>query len=254
MQVKRNHVDCIWVMIGARSMEAMNEKRRPGRKPKGGEKLEQFSIRLPPRLKFGLELLARLQGRSLSQSVEWALQSALMHVKLTPPEGPISLWATACVAWDIEPRWARWMALFRCDPQLVPFEERHACRIIDSCKDWEFIASQGDELRDDLMSQWSDLIDLSWDRLVDDSADLLIMDDVAGGQEPLLVALGFLPQDESGLPIPKLIAKAHAQAFAAKLEEHTEKKLADLRGFGARISPPESPLSRPKAKARKTAR
>lgn len=53
-------------------------KRSPGRPKKpDAERLEQFSIRLPSKLKFGLELLARAQHRSLSQAVEWALQVGL---------------------------------------------------------------------------------------------------------------------------------------------------------------------------------
>ncbi|MBK9656910.1 MAG: ribbon-helix-helix protein, CopG family [Rhodanobacteraceae bacterium] len=48
---------------------------RPRRNP--DEVLGQLTIRLSSKLKFGLELLARAQHRSLSQAVEWALQAGL---------------------------------------------------------------------------------------------------------------------------------------------------------------------------------
>lgn len=65
-------------MATKKTLKGATPKKAPGRPPKSAdEKLEQFSVRLPPKLKFGLELLARAQHRSLSQAVEWALQRGL---------------------------------------------------------------------------------------------------------------------------------------------------------------------------------
>lgn len=46
--------------------------------PKGSQtKVESITVRLHPKIKYGLELLARKQHRTLSSVVEWALDGAL---------------------------------------------------------------------------------------------------------------------------------------------------------------------------------
>lgn len=192
-----------------------------------GEQLDVVTFRMPRRLKFGLDLLARLQGRSLTQAIEWALQSALINVKVGPPSPPISLWATACLAWEIQEPWERWMALFMTDPTLVPFEERHACRVIEQCKEWIFIRSREGEKRAAFEDQWAELLSASWDHLVRDSGDLFVLDYVSEGA-PLLVALSLAAPDDAELPVPELIAKAHAVKFPSDPVGKTRAELRQL--------------------------
>lgn len=57
-------------------------KKAKGRKPKeGGAGFSPLTIRLPDKTCFALELLAKAQGRSLSQAVEWALNVASPRAK-----------------------------------------------------------------------------------------------------------------------------------------------------------------------------
>ncbi len=44
---------------------------------KGGEKTTSLTVRLDPKLKYGLEILSRKQHRNLSSTVEWALNMVL---------------------------------------------------------------------------------------------------------------------------------------------------------------------------------
>lgn len=57
------------------------KKKKPakrGRKPlPEDQKMEQLTVRLSPKVKFGLELLARAQRKSLSSAVEWAVLRGL---------------------------------------------------------------------------------------------------------------------------------------------------------------------------------
>lgn len=92
---------------------------RPPRSP--GEKLEQFSIRLTPKLKYGLELLSKSQGRSLSQVVEWAIQRGMNAAevgnrKKTLGEIVDHVWGQS--------EWERIKLIQRFAPELLDYFER----------------------------------------------------------------------------------------------------------------------------------
>lgn len=59
------------------------------RKPAGSTKGDSLTIRIRPRVKFGLELLARMQRRSISDVVETLVIKGATDafVQLTPPDG-----------------------------------------------------------------------------------------------------------------------------------------------------------------------
>lgn len=145
---------------------------RPGRPKKPeSEKLEQFSIRLPPKLKYGLELLARLQGRSLSQSVEWALQHALANVKVT--DG-IDLWFSLSTAWDLR-GWRRIYWLYESNPILVSFEERHACALVVGSLEFDYINSlwfTDEKKHKELVGKWDEIIEWAWPKLCADAREM----------------------------------------------------------------------------------
>lgn len=64
--------------------------------PKGMQaKVESITVRLQPKLKYGLELLARKQHRTLSSVIEWAIDKALRQ----PEDG---LWFTYLIPGDDE--------------------------------------------------------------------------------------------------------------------------------------------------------
>lgn len=97
------------------------KKRGPAPKPPG-EKVEQLTIRLTPKLKFGLSLLGRAQrGRSLSQVVEWAIQRGLNAVDVGS-EGK-TVGQVLDIAWGGS-EWQTLRALHRYAPELLDFNER----------------------------------------------------------------------------------------------------------------------------------
>lgn len=104
-------------------------KKNPGgRPPKApADKLEQFSIRLPAKLKFGLELLARAQHRSLSQAVEWALLVGLNSHRIA---SGMSLGDVVDRAWQSPQRSDQLLAIFNVDPSVLSFEEAAACEFV----------------------------------------------------------------------------------------------------------------------------
>ncbi len=109
-------------------------KKAPGRPRKAPEeKLEQFSIRLPPKLKFGLELLSRGQHRSLSQAVEWALQMGMNTYEV----GPKSKTLTDLVAeaWKEPEEARRLLAVYREAPTLLSFEDAAVCEMVEHSYD-----------------------------------------------------------------------------------------------------------------------
>lgn len=109
-------------------------KKRPGRPPKHqSDKLEQFSIRLPPKLKFGLELLARAQHRSLSQVVEWAVQMGMNSYEVGRDFESLTDLLTA--AWSYPEEGRRLLEVYRSAPALLSYEDAAACELIDRAVD-----------------------------------------------------------------------------------------------------------------------
>ena len=106
-------------------------KKRPGRPSRlpDGERLERLTINLPPKLRYGLELLARAQHRSLSQAVEWALQVGLHQHEVDASIG--SLGDVLDRAWDEQSEFKRLRALYYMSPTLLPFEDFVACELVE---------------------------------------------------------------------------------------------------------------------------
>ncbi|GMV31983.1 MAG: hypothetical protein AMXMBFR59_41080 [Rhodanobacteraceae bacterium] len=106
-----------------------------GRPPRNaGEKMDQFSIRLTPKLRYGLELLARAQrGRPLSQVVEWALQRALDTTSLDGDGDPLrnSIRSLLDYLWMLDTEWERIQALHEHAPELLSFKEKSIFDFID---------------------------------------------------------------------------------------------------------------------------
>lgn len=157
----------------------MSKSGRPRRN--ADEVLGQLTIRLSSKLKFGLELLARLQGRSLSQSVEWALQYALSNVHA----GNSSTLASLADRLSKFDGWERAFWLHAANPVLVKFEERHACRIIANSDEWRFLdhafQERGAEECIELYDCWRLVVTDIWPSLLKDSDELAIAPNDADG-------------------------------------------------------------------------
>jgi hypothetical protein len=117
----------------ADSAQKKNKGGRPPRSP--GEKLDQFSIRLTPKLKFGLELLARAQNRSLSQAVEWALQVGLNSFRVNNEWEKVSDLLDR--VWEEKTDFDRLYAIYLGAPNLLSFEDRVACEVIERSREFE---------------------------------------------------------------------------------------------------------------------
>jgi len=185
---------------------------RPRRNP--DEVLGQLTIRLSSKLKFGLELLARAQHRSLSQAVEWALQAGLAHVKL-PRRGDKdqdSLWTALEYAWEKPEGWQRTYVLFEFDPSLVTFEERHACSIIARSVEQmvvEHLRMDAPDRYFDIAPLWHQLVDYHWQQLIDDSAQSRISERLSTSNWSMLGALGVTKWMLQQMSPEQQIVEAH---------------------------------------------
>lgn len=113
-----------------------SQKKAPGRPKKSeDEKLEQFSIRLTPKLKFGLELLARAQNRSLSQAVEWALQVGLNSYRVNNEWDDVA--GLLDKAWAQDAEFDRLYTIYISAPHLLTFEDRAACEVVEQSIEME---------------------------------------------------------------------------------------------------------------------
>ena len=106
------------------------KSRRRARTPGDAPKLEQFSIRLPPKLKQGLELLARAQHRSLSQAVEWALLVGLNSFEVERDRN-LSLGELLDKAWQKDSEMRRLLVIYDWAPALLSFEDLVACELVE---------------------------------------------------------------------------------------------------------------------------
>lgn len=114
----------------------MATKRAPGRPRKSAdEQLEQFSIRLTPRLKLGLEMLAKVQGRSLSQAVEWAIKVGLNTQRLPPNDKYMFLGELLDDLADRD-EFKRLLTLYLHAPSLMSFEEAAAMQFVNESYEW----------------------------------------------------------------------------------------------------------------------
>ncbi len=99
------------------------------RKPKAaGPRTEVFAMRLDPKLKYLAEIAARKQRRSLANFIEWALDEALVKVKLVESgdfDGQYdrSVRDEASKLWDLEPS-GRLIKLAESYPDLLTYEEQ----------------------------------------------------------------------------------------------------------------------------------
>lgn len=178
-----------------------------------GQELEVVTFRLPAKLKVGLELLARLQGRSLTQSIEWALQYALVNVPANDVGDRESLWgvlnsAMTCSGWEGV------LKLYDANPSLVSFEERHACSLVRQSLEHQYLdrsALEESSLVEyvDLHHQWVKVVQWSWPLLLEDAN---VMEISARQQKaprhPLCQDLPLTGEDLTDVPIASVIRKS----------------------------------------------
>jgi hypothetical protein len=116
----------------------MSDQKAPKRGPrrKDGAALEPLTIRMAAKLKYGLELLARAQHRSLSQAVEWALQVGLNNFEVGTLSGSMeSIGTILDKAWEIDDDALRVLKIYNIAPGLLTFEESKSCELVDKSRE-----------------------------------------------------------------------------------------------------------------------
>ncbi len=100
------------------------------RKAKGETKGEVITLRLTPRTRYGLELLARQQRRTLSSVAEWAFHEAFKTESIAPSTGEEKTLKEALDdLWDpVEPD--RLVKLAQKYPSLLTYEEDLIWKVI----------------------------------------------------------------------------------------------------------------------------
>ena len=100
------------------------------KKGKGGgaktSRSETVTVRLEPKLRYLAEVAARVQRRTLSSYIEWAVEESLKNVSLEWIEGrvsPTSISETASRLWDVDEA-ERFVTLAQLFPNLLTHEEQ----------------------------------------------------------------------------------------------------------------------------------
>lgn len=107
------------------------------KKTGGGGKLarsEVVTVRFDPRVRFALELASRVQRRTVSSLIEWAVDRTLREVKTQAPDGretPISQLLSQI--WDVDEA-DRFLNLALTAPELLTFEEQRIWKHIHKFK------------------------------------------------------------------------------------------------------------------------
>lgn len=103
-------------------------------------KTEALSIRIDPRSRYGLELLARLQRRSTTGVVEWVLQEAFKQEVFDNSDmnqSPLHLEDALNDLWQVN-EVERLVALAISKPQLLTFEESRVWKVLkDTAAFWK---------------------------------------------------------------------------------------------------------------------
>lgn len=173
--------------LESKNMNTPKTPAKRGRKPKpAAEKPTQLTIRMPPKLKLGLELLARGQHRSLSQAVEWALNAGLSKFQLNSDSYYASLAALLDDVWDFSPP-KRAITLLLHAPELMTYEDRIAAEIVEYSVEMQALEN-GDE---------TELTPESFDQLVEARWESILQ--VAAG----VIAVGESPRGHSLLRLER---------------------------------------------------
>lgn len=149
-----------------------------GRKPAPPElRTEPFTVRLTPKLRSAIELLARAQrGRTFSQVVEWAIQRGVNSVTLGTGEHLGSVLDELALC-DTE--WDRLRTLYELAPGLLDFTESAICDTIYSSPEYKYFCEHDDEtifanagsederyrIADDHEFAFHELIERHWEKL-----------------------------------------------------------------------------------------
>lgn len=120
-----------------------DNKKLPGRPKKPvEERLEQFSIRLPPRTKLGLDLISVDSMLSLSQTIEWLVTDAIRTHKLSNDQTTEEILKD--IPGNISDRHFGFL-LYKVNPLLLRLNERKVVQMVWKSKEMEEVDLIGDK-------------------------------------------------------------------------------------------------------------
>lgn len=172
------------------SSPAKTAKKR-GPKPKPAEEqLSQLTIRLTPKLKYGLELLARAQHRSLSQAVEWSLQNGLNSFEVGAQRHQLG--ALVDQAWgDGSDVATRLLHVYRNAPELLDIDQRAACVLAEASGEaWAMHEATNTHHHPSALSDYRTFVRKAWPA-IEAAAKVAASNAREAGGLRLLDALGF---------------------------------------------------------------
>lgn len=97
------------------------------------EKPVMLGARISPKAQFGLRLLARIQGRTIADAVEWSINMALRATRVG--DGNRRLATLVDTLWGFSSDARRVYHLDMFAPELLDFEQRSAWNLVGRCPD-----------------------------------------------------------------------------------------------------------------------
>jgi hypothetical protein len=150
----------------AMAMEQQMPARKaiPSAKNQFERKTGALSIRIDPRIRYGLELLSRVQRRNVTGVVEWAMQEAFSRETIADADGDVIVFAQAVRLLWADNELERIFLLHFYFPTLLDFDESRMVNVLLSTPNfWK--SSKSESRRDKLASfMWADVLH-AWETL-----------------------------------------------------------------------------------------
>lgn len=109
-------------------------------KEANASKPTMLGVRISPKTQYGLRLLARVQDKSISDAVEWAINLAMRSTRIGAGLDETRLAKVVDRVWAMPTEAQRIYELYTSAPELLTFDERAAWGFVRRCKDlWETI-------------------------------------------------------------------------------------------------------------------
>jgi len=99
------------------------------------EKPVMIGARVTPKAQYGLRLLARVQGRTIAEAIEWAINLALRQTRIGGGLGETRLATLVDAIWKFESEPQRIAYLNDKAPELLDFDDRAAWNLVLRCED-----------------------------------------------------------------------------------------------------------------------
>ena len=97
-----------------------------------------LGARISPKAQYGLRLLARIQGRTIADAVEWSINLALRSTRVGASVMETRLGRIVDAVWELESEARQIHYLDAHAPELLDFDQRAAWSLVKRCKElWQ---------------------------------------------------------------------------------------------------------------------